>query len=124
MFVFELFRRPTKRGVNELEEDIFIVESFLKNKKMLLKHPCWVSEKTIQAIEKLISKNKEQEKIIELMAKDIAENKLDEDICRKVKNKTSEKDDCYGDDYDMCKDCVIEFYKKKASEENGNRNNN
>ena len=31
-----------------------------------------------------------------------------------VKNKTSEKDDCYGDDYDMCKDCVIEFYKKKV----------
>ncbi len=72
-----------------------------------------------QAIENLINKNKELEKMVELMAKDIAKNDIDEDICRKVKNKTSEKDDCYGDDYDMCKDCVIEFYKKKASEENG-----
>ena len=44
----------------------------------------------------------------------IAENDIEEDICRKVKNKTSEKDDCYGDDYDMCKDCVIEFYTKKV----------
>ena len=51
-------------------------------------------------------------KIIKIMAKDIAENKLDEDICRKVKNPA--KEDCYGDDYDMCKDCVIEFYKKKV----------
>ena len=103
-----------------------------------------LDEETVKAIENLINKNKELKlnlenkdkeshliqsrldeanakiielkRIIDLMAKDIAENDIDEDICRKVKNKTSEEDDCYGDDYDMCKDCVIEFYKKKASE--------
>lgn len=52
-----------------MEEDIFIIKSFVKDKEMLLKHPCWISEKTVQAIENLINKNKEQEKMIELMAK-------------------------------------------------------
>ena len=72
-------------------------------------------------IKDLEIKNKEQEKIIELMAKDIAENKLDEDICSKVRNPEKEECDCYADMYDACYGCVIEYYEKKASEENGYR---
>lgn len=100
-----------------MEEDIKILEEIEVtnfNTSNIYLNP----KKVNTAIRNLINKNKELEKIVELMAKDITENDIDEDICRKVKNKTSEKDDCYGDDYDMCKDCVIEFYKKKASEEN------
>lgn len=55
-----------------MSEDVFIIESFLKEKESLLKHPCWISEKTIQAIESLIKKYKEQEKIIDLMAFELA----------------------------------------------------
>ena len=144
--------------MNELEEDIFIVESFLKNKKMLLKHPCWVSEKTIQAIEKLINKNKElrqevaeyerretqqnknmvsvleeslkycleikdldmknkeQEKIIKLMAKDISENDFNEDICRQLRDPKKEECYAYIHDKNACFDYVIEYFKKKARE--------
>lgn len=124
MFVFELFRRPTKRGVNELEEDINILEALMSEYVAKSREyefysvPIHIDENDIEAIENLINKNKELEKMVELMAKDIAENDIDEDICRKVKNIKSEKNDCYGDDYDMCKACVIEFYKKKARENN------
>ena len=62
-------------------------------------------------------KIKEQEKIIELMAKDIiVKNKLDEDICIQVKN--LKKIECYACTYDGkdCSDCVIEYYEKKARE--------
>lgn len=58
-----------------MEEDIFIIKSFLKDKEMLLKHPCWISEKTVQAIENLINKYKEQEKIIRSMAEYMATHK-------------------------------------------------
>lgn len=108
---------------SNLEEDIKILKEWVEESKQFekdydLKKIAFgtLGQKRIMALENLINKNKELEKIVELMAKDITENDIDEDICRKVKNKTSEKDDCYGDDYDMCKDCVIEFYKKKASE--------
>ena len=130
-----------------MEEDIEYIQRFIKRGKIcgefgmhvILKQPFF------ERIENLINKNKELKlnlenkdkeshliqsrldeanakiielnKIIDLMAKDIAKNDIDEDICRKVKNKTSEKDDCYGDDYDMCKDCVIEHYKKKVRDE-------
>ena len=97
--------------------DIKLLERKIElNKQMYLECGRLLSldDETVNAIASLINKNKELEKMVELMAKDIAENDIEEDICRKVKNKTSEKDDCYGDDYDMCKDCVIEFYTKKV----------
>lgn len=64
-----------------------------------------------------IKKYKEQEKVIELMAKDIAEHKIDEDICRQVKDPNNE--DCYTTLYydDSCSDCVIEYYQKQAKGE-------
>ena len=82
----------------QVEEDIFIIKSFLEDKEMLLKHPCWISEKTVQAIENLEEQNKEQEKIIELMAFELAtkdENYLYRSIddiieCFKKKAKVSE----------------------------------
>lgn len=99
-----------------MDEDIFIVESFLKNKKMLLKHPCWVSEKTIQAIENLINKSKEQEKIIKLMTESIADSGIFSDSCQSK----IEADECC----DTCEKCIIDYFKKKASEENGIKRHN
>lgn len=66
----------------------------------------------LTSLEEVIKESEELDKIIELMAEDIAENKLDEDICRKVKN--PKKEDCYGNMYGECKCCVIEYYEKKA----------
>ena len=68
-------------------------------------------------LEELAKTAEEQQIIIELMAKDIAENKLDEDICSKVRSPEKEECDCYADMYDACYGCVIEFYKKKAKGE-------
>lgn len=83
-------------------------------------------KRTIQGnhilLAKYFKKIEEQEKIIELMAKDIAENKLDEDICRQVKD--PKKEECYAFQYDenACSDCVIEYYEKKARGNNANNN--
>jgi hypothetical protein len=68
----------------------------------------------LTSLEEVIKESEELDKIIELMAEDIAENKLDEDICRKVKD--PKKEDCYGNMYGECKCCVIEYYEKKAKE--------
>lgn len=99
-----------------MEEDIFIIESFLKNKEILLKHPTWVNEKTIQAIEKLIKKNKEQEKIIELAidelylfnAYDCDYSDLKEHTC------TKNDDDKVEIQKAKCKKCIRKIIEKKA----------
>ena len=68
----------------------------------------------------LVEKQKkieEQEKIIELMAKDIAENKLDEEICSQLTDPKKEECYAYIHDDNACSDCVIEYYKKKAKGE-------
>lgn len=54
-------------------------------------------------------------KIIDLMAQDIANSSIDEDMCRQYKM----KDDCYVDcykDYDntACVECVKIYYYKKV----------
>ena len=72
----------------------------------------------IEARNYYLDEKEVQEKIIELMAKDIAENKLDEDICSKVRNPEKEECDCYADMYDACYGCVIEYYEKKARTSN------
>lgn len=67
-----------------------------------------------EVLEELVKTAEERQQVIELMAKDIAENKLDEDICRQVKDPKKEK--CYAYNYaeNACRDCVIEYYEKKA----------
>jgi hypothetical protein len=67
--------------------------------------------KFLQAIENLMNKYKEQEKVIELMAEDIAHNGFDEDICRAFKQEDRPWE-C--DDDRKCKLCIIEYYEKKA----------
>ena len=99
-----------------------------KNKMILPKDTAYLfvraeyhnKKEILQAIESLINKCKEQEKMIEMMGKDIADYKLDKDICRQVKDPANE--DCYTTLYydDDCSDCVIEYYKKKAREKDVN----
>ena len=104
-----------------MEEDIKLLEKFVNTNSGALK--IWQisdiseCENLRQAIENLINKYKKQEKIIELMAKDIAENKLNEDICRQIKD--PKKEECYAYQYNenACSDCVIEYYEKKAKGE-------
>lgn len=97
--------------------DIKLLERKIElNKQMYLEFGRLLSldEETVNAIENLINKNKELEKMIELMAKDIAENDIDEDICSKVRSPEKEECDCYADMYDACYGCVIEYYEKKV----------
>ena len=97
-----------------MEEDEQILK-FISEEKIEIKGVSVGTQfRLLRRIENLINKYKEQEKMIELMAKDIAENKLDEDICRQVKD--SKKEDCYAPIYDdnACSDCVIQYYEKKA----------
>lgn len=63
-----------------------------------------------QAIENLINKNKEQEKIIKLMAESIADSGIFSDSCQSK----IEADECC----DTCEKCIKDYFKKKASEEN------
>lgn len=67
-----------------------------------------------EKITNLINKYKEQEKVIELMAEDIAHNGFDEDICRafKQEDRTWECNDDRN-----CARCIIEYYKKEAKGE-------
>ena len=64
-----------------------------------------------QAIENLINKNKEQEKIIKLMAESIADSGIFSDSYQSK----IEADECC----DTCEKCIKDYFKKKASEENG-----
>ena len=122
-------------------EDIEKLKQKIENRKSLMLYNKELEkeyERDIEAIENLINKNKELEKevkqhkkyikrmvrleqlnykMIKLMAKDIAENKLDEDICSKVRSPEKEECDCYADMYDACYGCVIEYYEKKAKGE-------
>ena len=60
------------------------------------------------------AKNKELEKIIELMNEYIVNECISPKICSKH---TAE--DCYADIYDdnACRECVLEYFKKKAKGE-------
>ena len=106
----EEIRETTKRFLNNLKENnskpenIYDYNTFVLNGYLI---PLY------NAVDELINKNKEQQKIIELMAKDIAEKDIDEDICKKVgKNPFCDE---YGEE-SKCVECVIEYYKKKALE--------
>lgn len=97
--------------------EITAIEYMFIKQTLLLK-----IEDLIKKNERLINKYKKQEKIIELMAKDIAENKLDEDICRQVKDPKKEECYAYMHDDNACSDCVIEYYEKKARISNETKN--
>ena len=64
---------------------------------------------------KYSQKNEEQEKIIELMKEYIFKEYISPEICSKH---TAE--DCYADIYDenACRECIIDYFKKKAGENN------
>lgn len=64
-----------------------------------------------QSLLNIINKNKEQEKIIELMAESIADSGIFSDSCQSK----IEADECC----DTCEKCIKDYFKKKASEWNG-----
>ena len=92
-----------------MEEDLKTLNDYLDENDRKFIEPKRL--KILQAIENLINKHKEQEKMIELMSKDIAHNGFDEDICRafKQEDRTWECNDDRN-----CARCIIEYYKKEA----------
>lgn len=110
--------------IKELEkerDDIYADYQDLGKEKLKLEEKCEELLEKVNYLEKILANQhdeiEDKEAIIKLMAKDIAENKLDEDICRKVRSPEKEECDCYADMYDACYGCVIEYYEKKAKGE-------
>ena len=107
-----------------MEEDIKILEHLVEDNKTFFTNLAddktnfyWKREqalKEIQAIENLINKYKEQEKIIELMNEYILNEYISPEICNK-----HTPEDCYADIYDdnACRECVLDYFRKKAKGE-------
>lgn len=70
-----------------------------------------------EVLEELVKTTEEQQIIIGLMAKDIAENKLAEDICRQLRDPKKEECYAYMHDENACFDCVMKYYEKKVKGE-------
>lgn len=103
-----------------MEEDIKILEEFIKDYEATtdpLEQSAYFEEVPVKTIRNIINKYKEQEKIIELMANFINNiTDIDEDICKVI------GDDIHCTEYNKegkCVECTINYFKKKASEENG-----
>lgn len=100
-----------------MEEDIKHLEKRIElNRQMYLEFGRLLSldEDTVNAIENLINKNKEQQKVIEMMAKFINNIPAVEDICKVVGEKP------YCDKYhnsNNCIKCIIDYFRKKAKGE-------
>lgn len=83
---------------------------------------------TTTIIRNLINKYKEQEKTIQLMSEELAE--LNYEYCGKwckgkkckeyYENHFIDEESCNGNKLT----CIIDYFKKKARDENGNRNDN
>lgn len=93
-----------------MEEDIKILNDYLdENDKKFVKPK---RLKFLQAIENLINKNKEQEKIIELMTEYIKETDfITETYCYR-------REDCENVGGNrMCRECILDYFRKKAKGE-------
>lgn len=92
-----------------MEED----KKYLKDqiKRIKLEYmPCelFVFDRLIQAIENILNRLEQDKRVIEEMAKYISNFDIDEPICNK---KTG---DCYADMYGVCKECIIDHFRKKC----------
>lgn len=97
--------------MNDLEEDIKILNNYLdENDKKFVKPK---RLKFLQAIENLIDKNKELEKMVEEMASFIEVAELDEDIAKTYcKNEACTEINKFN-----CQKCIIDYFRKKAKGE-------
>ena len=96
-----------------MEEDIKNLQRFIDKCKLRgyefygILHP-----PHFEMLQKLINKHKELEKMVELMASFIEVAELDEDIAKTYcKNEACTE-------VDGCRECIKDYFKKKASEEN------
>lgn len=100
-----------------MEEDIKLLEELIEHN--YLEDIFYLREnnhhtKFNKAIENLINKYKEQEKTIELMNEYILKNCVSLEICSNQIGKECYIDVIYGDE---CKECVLEYFRKKAKGE-------
>jgi hypothetical protein len=97
-----------------MEEDILLLEEMKNNCLTKREYIDPKAERKAQAIENLINKNKELEKIIELMNEYILKEYISPEICSK-----HTPEDCYADIYDdeACKKCILDYFRKKAKGE-------
>ena len=89
-----------------MEEDIKLLNDYLEENDRKLVTPKRL--KFLQAIENLINKYKEQEKMIEIMLEYVCCADIDEEHFGRT-------DRCYVEN--ACKNCKIDFFKKKVKGE-------
>ena len=92
-----------------MEEDIKILKQF-KEFLLTIGIPSCKFEKEIQAIDNMLYRLEQDERVIEEMAEYISDFDIDETICKK------KTDDCYMDVYIVngCKECIIDHFRKKC----------
>ena len=93
--------------INKYKEQEEQIEEYKLNVKEVMHE----AQENARIFRKEQAKANEYRKMIELMAKDIAHNGFDEDICRafKQEDRTWECNDDRN-----CARCIIEYYKKEA----------
>jgi hypothetical protein len=101
--------------IDSKTEDVEYLKKILElNDKQFEELGCHlpITDLTSNKIKSLINKYKEQEKVIELMLIDLSDNAFymddNEQYCE-VKHK-----ECDGKEYVPCKNCLLEYYEKKA----------
>ena len=93
--------------INKYKEQEEQIEEYKLNVKEVMHE----AQENARIFRKEQAKANEYRKMIELMAKDIAHNGFDEDICRAFKQE--DRTWVCNDDRN-CARCIIEYYKKEA----------
>lgn len=91
------------------KEALKIAKQNNKNLNKLCESDELYSEDLFMNEHELINKNKELEKVVELMAESIADSGIFSDSCQSK----IEADECC----DTCEKCIIDYFKKKAKGE-------
>lgn len=103
--------------MSDIKEDLKILKEIIEHKNdydfafgTKIWRPYSLGREDIQAIENILNRLEQDERVIEEMAKYISNFDIDEPICDK---KTG---DCYADMYGVCEDCIIDHFRKKVEE--------
>ena len=104
-----ILEKPIQLNIKILEE--------LKNRKVVIKidenktqEISLTEPKYVIAIENILNRLEQDERVIEEMAEYISGLDIDEDICKK------KTDDCYMDIFMVngCRECIIDHFRKKC----------
>ena len=107
----EDIRKTTEQLLNRLKEEESKPKNIYEFETVV---PNYILLPLKASTEELINKNKELEKMVELMNEYILKEYISPEICSK-----HTPEDCYADIYDdeACKKCILDYFRKKAKGE-------